>query len=191
MLNNGTTLIAGGADNSGTGIPAAEIYNPATGTFSATGSLNIPRSSHSATLLSNDTVLIAGGVDSSNNALASAELFNPGTGIFTPTGSLTNAREFHAAALLGNGLVLISGGYSDISGGLANLRDVAAAELFNPATGTFTVTGSLNVPRDNLTATALNGGLILIAGASARAEQTPVRPSFTIRVREPSHLRAV
>jgi hypothetical protein len=54
--------------------PGAELYNPATGTFTATGSLNTARDLHTATLLNNGMVLIAGGYGSSGY-LASAELY--------------------------------------------------------------------------------------------------------------------
>src|SRR5215831_9372603 len=62
---------------------------------------------------------------------------------FTATGSLTTTRAYHTATLLDNGMVLIAGGYNAGGGG----GYVAAAELYNPATGTFTTTGSLNATR--------------------------------------------
>ena len=51
----------------------------ASGTFQRTGSMNVARISHTATLLSNGEVLVAGGDNSSlgGNCPSSAELFNP------------------------------------------------------------------------------------------------------------------
>jgi hypothetical protein len=161
LLNNGVVLIAGGSSgSSGPGSQtlqaAAELYNPATGTFAATGNLNAPRFLHTATLLNNGMVLIAGG-GTGRSSLASAELYNPATGAFTPTGNLNIARQSHTATLLNNGMVLIAGG----AGATGYL---ASAELYNPATGTFTLTGSFVAGRSGHTATLLNNGMVLIAG---------------------------
>jgi hypothetical protein len=151
LLNNGMVLVAGGTDESGSGatLSSAELYNPATGSFTYTGSMNTPRQNHTATLLNNGMVLMAGG-----GGPPSAELYNPATGTFTPTGSLNTGRNSHTATLLNNGMVLVAGGYPDI----------ARAELYNPATGTFSYTGSMNTARFYHTATLLNNGMVLMAG---------------------------
>jgi hypothetical protein len=158
LLENGLVLIVGGENVSGVALAAAELYNPSTGTFSATGSLNTPRSAHTATLLDNGTVLIAGGSNTSGY-LASAELYNPSTGLFTTvTGSLNTARSTHTGTLLSNGMVLIAGGQNSSSGWLAS------AELYNPSTQLFTTVGNLNTARRSHTATGLNNGQVLIVG---------------------------
>ena len=170
----GAVLFAGGYN--GGALSSAERYNPATGAFAATGSLNTARYYHTATLLPNGLVLIAGGYNGS--ALAGAELYNPATGAFTATGSLNTARYYHTATLLPNGLVLIAGGYN---GGA-----LAGAELYNPGTGKFTTTGALNTARYYHTATLLNTGLVLVAGDTT-AVPWPA-PSFTTPPAEPSPL---
>jgi Kelch motif protein len=50
-LNDGTVMIAGGADANGQALTTAEIYNPSTGSFISTGSMTYPRKAHTATLL--------------------------------------------------------------------------------------------------------------------------------------------
>ncbi len=160
LLNNGLVLIAGGYNSNGP-LAGAELYNPTTGTFTSTGSLNTPREQNTATLLNNGMVLVAGGSGSSGY-LANAELYNPATGTFTYTGSLNTARVWHTATLLNNGLVLMAGGYGAVG---AYIGPSASAELYNPATGTFSyTTGSLTTARYSHTATLLNNGLVLMAG---------------------------
>jgi hypothetical protein len=121
--------------------------------FTATGSMQIARSGHAATLLPSGKVLVTGG----GNGIAdqTAELYDPVAMTFTPTaGNMINPRIRHTATLLGNGKVLIVG-----SGD-------ASAELYDPATNMFAVTGSLNHARTSPTATLLNTGKVLIVGGS-------------------------
>ena len=96
-----------------------------------TGSLNIPRSYHTATLLPNGKVLVAGG-QTNLNGLVSAEWYDPAAGTWRNTGSLGTARGRHTATLLTNGLVLVAGGNPT----------TASSELFNPATGTWSPTAN-------------------------------------------------
>ena len=154
---NGMVLIAGG-QGSGGALASAELYNPTTGTFAATGSLNTARLYHTATLLNDGTVLIAGGYDNNGNISASAELYNPATATFTPTLSLNTARYRHTATLLNSGMVLIAGGED------SNGNALASAELYNPAAGSFAIDGSLNTARILHTATLLNNGTDLMTG---------------------------
>ncbi len=158
LLANGQVLVTGGtASESGTTpLGSAELYDPATGTWTATGSLVGARHHHTATLLPNGQVLVAGGGNASGR-LSSAELFTPATGTWTSVSALGTARSSHTATLLANGLVLVTGGALD---GEPSTR----AELFNPATGTWTATGPLLHPRRNHTATLLANGRVLVTG---------------------------
>src|SRR5213076_2153914 len=110
LLPNGKVLVAGGGDINGIRA-SAELYDPASGTWSATGSLATARSGHTATLLPNGKVLVAGGYVSVGDPygefftitfFASAELFDPASGTWRATGSLATARDYHTATLLPN-----------------------------------------------------------------------------------------
>ena len=106
LLRNGKVLVIGG---SGTNQPgSAELYDPALGTWSLTGSLRTNRVGFTATLLTNGQVLVAG---SGSFGVTNTELYDPATGIWKTTGSLNEARQGHTATLLPNGKVLVAGGY--------------------------------------------------------------------------------
>ena len=164
LLNNGKVLIAGGLPvPGGSGLSSAELYDPATGTFTPTGSMASARSDQTATLLNNGKVLISGG--GTGNVcldLASAELYDSVTGTFTPTGNMTSGRVADSATLLNNGQVLVAGGLNCQSS--TGDYSLASSELYDPATGTFTPTGSMTSTREGQTATLLNNGKVLVAG---------------------------
>jgi hypothetical protein len=163
LLPNGRVLVAGGYGGCNASIcntlASAELYDPATGTFSPTGSMATPREDQTATLLSDGQVLITGGGEPGNISFASAELYNPATGAFTATGSMATARAGDTATLLTDGRVLIAGGQGPTAGDV-----LASAELYDPATGTFSPTGSMATARSDQTATLLSDGRVLIAG---------------------------
>ena len=170
-LPNGMVLIAGGVGVNGP-LATAELYDPTTGTFRPTGQLNVPRSIATATLLNNGLVLIAGGINSTG-ALSSAELYDPETETFALTGSMSMARYASTATLLNSGLVLVAGRSLPSAGADVPLN---GAELYNPATGTFTVTGNLNTARLYASATLLNNGTVLLAGGDGQTNpnSTPI-----------------
>ena len=110
-------------------------------TWSFTGNMNAYRTYHTSTLLTNGTVLVAGGRGIGTYNQNTAEIYNPSTGTFAPTGKLNIGRVYHAAALLQNGEVLIVGGQDIVN---TRINCLSSVELYNPSTGKFTVTGSLN-----------------------------------------------
>ena len=138
LLPDGRVLMVGGFHSPDGGstlvsLADAEIYDPVTGTFSLTGSLNDARYGHTATLLPSGKVLITGGYSTQQlDDLASAELYDPATGVFTRTGSMS-VKDGSVATLLFDGHVLITG-------------DAPTPELYDPATGSFALTGNMLVP---------------------------------------------
>lgn len=139
LLPNGKVLVAGGvgSDTCFTPTNSAELYDPDSGTWTPTGSLNTARSGHTATLLQNGLVLIAGGYD--GGYLNSAELYDPATGTWHPTASFKTIRaqtSTPSAPLLLNGKVLVVG-TSDADG--------FGTELYDPETGTWSRTSAPSV----------------------------------------------
>src|SRR5262245_9018006 len=124
LLRNGKVLITGGR----AGSASAELYNPSTGTFTATGSM-LTAGGGVPTLLNDGRLLIVG-VDN--------ELSVPPTGAFSATCGMFTPRKRYMRTVLADGRVLIAGVFS-ANGSSA----LASAELYDPSTGTFTATGSM------------------------------------------------
>lgn len=165
LLPSGKVLIAGGRPERFVHHTAsAELYDPATGMFTPTGSLNQARGNHTATLLLTGKVLVAGGGTTDFN-LSSAELYDPDTGTWAFTGSLHSVRgKTNQAVRLGDGRVLVAGGEGSVQGVI-----LQTAELYDPVTGTFSVTGSLNIARLAHTLTLLSDGKVLATGGISAA----------------------
>jgi N-acetylneuraminic acid mutarotase len=168
LLPDGKVLVCGGSSDLGD-LASAEVYDPATGTWTSTGSMTTPRRAHTATLLPNGKVLVTGGYN--DYSVASAEIFNPATGTWTATGSLISARGGHTATLLPNGKVLVCGGQRTRPSVVVIIPIIdptagylADAEVYDPATGTWTSTGSLPARIDSHTATLLPNGKVLVCG---------------------------
>lgn len=174
VLRDGRVLICGGTIGTSTNWTfhsSAEVYDPATRRFTATGSMSVPRESHTMTLLPNGEVLVAGGHNGRHAAIeifASAELYDPVSGAFRPTGSMTHLRHKHDAALLPDGRVLINGG-ADARDDLGTYRDT---EFFDAGLGMFVRGPDMHTERykHDGTSLTLSDGRILIGGGAAQAE---------------------
>jgi N-acetylneuraminic acid mutarotase len=173
LLPGGEVLVAGGwSTAAGEPLASAELYNPATGTWTATGSLGTARAEQSASLLGNGEVLVAGGVGTAGTALAGAELYNPATGTWTTTGSLSAAREGQGAVVLRSGDVLVTAGIPGATGPFA--------ELYTPATGQWSTADNgvsacsiTDACRNGSSATLLGNGDVLVAGGLLGLNSNP------------------
>ena len=163
-LPSGEVLVTGGLGVNGnyTSLSSAELYDPKKGKWIVTGSMSVGRTGFSATLLSNGQVLVAGGSDYQIRCYATAELYNPATGQWTLTGSMSQPRCLQSATLLPNGNVLVSGGVNSLYD--YSRPTVSGAEIYNPNTGTWTPTGSLNTSRADAATSLLQSGKVLTAG---------------------------
>lgn len=171
LLSNGKVLVVGGSD-SGLGFTdqaTAYLYDPATATWTQTGSMHTPRSQHTATLLPNGKVLVVGGFSQGEDApRETAELYDPTTGSWKQTGSMHTPRAHHTATLLPNGQVLVVGGLTNSRAASVTTTlpyyPTSTAELYDPTSGSWTQTGSLQMPLTEHTATLLPNGRVLVVG---------------------------
>jgi MYXO-CTERM domain-containing protein len=185
-------LVAGGfATVNGAALKSAEIYDPLSRRFTATGSLAVARGSHTATLLTTivtpvqapaDPVLIAGGADSAVTPLASLEIYDPTTGLFqTDPTPMAFPRFGHSATLFADRTVLLAGGttlplnqptptaaiytLTSLAGGVLNSTVTASVgQMANSRTG-------LASARIGTGQVLLTGGFVL-AGGSLQALQS-------------------
>jgi hypothetical protein len=177
MLQDSRVLLTGGDQNAGfrSQLASAEIYDPSSGAFTATGSMSTPREGHTATRLRDGRVLVVGGSPNGIQTTGSAEIYDPSSGSFSRTGHLNQPRVAHVAALLGSGKVLIAGGgRGGMPGGYISYD---TAEMYDPATSSFSpVRAHMKSDRVGAAAAKLSDGRVLIAGGkSGRVVMSRVR----------------
>jgi hypothetical protein len=182
LLTDGRVLLVGGDDyKSGAVSKLAELFDPATGKFTKTGSLRTSRSYAQAVLLPDGRVLVIGGAQATNTPsevdLDSSEIYDPTTGKFSDAAKMETPRTDFTAAKLANGKVLVAGGEDhSVTGDV--LLD--SAELYDPATGQFSPTGSMTVARSteggldwgNLYTGLLADSRVLFVGGAASGQAT-------------------
>lgn len=158
-LPDGRVLVVGGIGTAGR-LRSAELFNPVSGAWTSAGNTSVAHERHTATLLTDGRVLVVGGFGDAG-ALTTVELFNPATTTWSVTGKLRMGRGAQTATLLASGRVLVTGG----SGGNGvTLSSLVTAEVFNPAAGSWGLTGALVTPRHNHQAVLLTNGRVLVTG---------------------------
>lgn len=176
LLTNGEVLVMGGIGVNGNydSFASAEVYDPSKGKWTFTGNMTVGRTGHTVTLLKTGQVLVTGGSAYEITCYASAELYDPATGEWAATGNMTQPRCLHSATLLPNGNVLVAGGVSSLydSNTQSDTDTVTTAEIYNPATHTWTVTGGLNASRANAATTLLQNGKVLTVGGYNKTGQS-------------------
>ncbi len=160
-LPGGRVLVAGGNDGA-TRLSSAEVFNPATNAFTPVADMGTDRARAAASPLPDGRVLIAGGTNGA--PLSSAAVFDPATNSFSSAGlgAMSTARQAPVAAPLPDGRVLVSGGvFVEGVGGYQ-----ASAEVFNPATSSFSSAGigAMGTARTGAVAAPLPDGRVLVAG---------------------------
>jgi hypothetical protein len=157
LLLSGHVLVAGGCTVSDCSAHTAisELYDPASNTWSRTGSLSMARAGHTATLLANGEVLAVDGSD--GIILNTCELYDPSKGTWRSAPGTAYPRNLHVATRLQSGKVMITGGSSNYSARII-------AEIYDPTFNKWTASGTEVTPRFNHTSNLLTDGTVLLAG---------------------------
>lgn len=150
--------------------PSVESYESATGRMRSRANMLQPRWGHTATRLLDGRVLVTGGrentlmIDPYVATLRTAEIYNPASDTWQPTGSMRFSRIDHLAAILPDGRVLIAGGTTTED--IGPIDQVLQTEIFDPATGTFSLGPTLVHPHTSGNAVVLNDGRVLLLGGT-------------------------
>jgi hypothetical protein len=146
-------------------LDAPAIFDPGTGTLTKQGlwSLN---DTPSASLLPDGRVLVTGGNTDGGN-VNWADLFDAADGTFAGTGNMSFVRDAHTSTLLPASAVLVAGGATSYNPTARADNVTDSAEIYDPATGTFSPTGSMTTPRLEHAAVVLRNGQVLVTGGQA------------------------
>jgi hypothetical protein len=168
-------LVVGGTASSASSPPplaSAELYDPTTKTFTATGSMATARSGFGMVALANGKILVVGGIDptiaTGDQALASCEIYDPATGLWSAAASLSRPRNASVSVLLKNGNVLTTGGTQFVKSGTGTVISyLLSTEIYDPIADAWTAGPPMLSAHVGHTATALANGEVLIAGGQA------------------------
>jgi hypothetical protein len=116
--------------------------------------------------------LIAGGTDVHGVATAGCELFDPKANRWIRAGNMIRARAAHAATLLADGNVLVTGGWTGLS--IFPIEVLASAEVYHPATNSWTPVGAMHAPRELHSSIRLGDGRVLVVGGTNVAPGSPL-----------------
>jgi N-acetylneuraminic acid mutarotase len=190
-MADGRVLVAGGTSSLADQTTAitstlntAEIWNPATGTWSAAPMIGGRRLAPALTLLPNGRVMVSGGVEVTLffgvpiNAVSTTavQLYNPATNAWAAGTAMPAGRAGHHynQVTLADGRVLMTGGVLVPSLlGAANAAPIANADLYNPTTGSWSGTLLANA-RSLHAANRLPDGRVVVTGG---AQGTLTAPS--------------
>jgi N-acetylneuraminic acid mutarotase len=188
LLEDGRVLVAGGQMVVAPGTPpvtlaSAEIYDPAAGAWTATGSMHVRRAEPILTLLPDGRVFVSGAARAAGPDATSAEIYDPATGAWTRVADMSTPRSDHIQELLDDGRVLVAGGFSGTV--RAPSAYFASAEIYDPVSNTWTPTGSMTMPRADAEGVRLENGQVMAVGGNT-AISVPATRTNTAEIYDPT-----
>jgi len=173
VLRDGRVLVAGGLTGTTTATTVARLYDPATDTWSTTGSMSKTRFNHGAARLPDGRVLIAGGdfvATAFYDHQSTVEIYDPTSGTFTAGPALPTPRSQFATTVLGGGQVVVTGARSETSNVL----------IYDQAFGDWKTAAPMNVARRAHTALAMPGNRVLVIGGFTSPGVIPVMEQYDL-----------
>jgi hypothetical protein len=167
LLVDGRVLVAGGINwyiGEGKMYADCELFDPATGKWTATGSLSMPRNEQRMLRLDDGRVLAVGGYGPEDEPVASAELYDPASGRWQQTGAMPQPRAWFGHTKLRDDRVLVAGGYT----GARNKRTyLKSTVVYGPRTGRFSESTPMRRKRAGFAIALLADGRVLVCGGVA------------------------
>ena len=166
-------LIAGGATGSiiiPSPLASAELYNVLTRSVSVLPDMSLPRAGHGSVRLADGRILVTGGMTNGGVVTSNCEVFNPALLLFEAAPAMSSPRAGHGLTLLDDGRVLATGGVGDWQNAALNFIAAlntaqASAEIFDPATNTWSTLPDMAAPRFGHSSTKMfDGRVMLVSG---------------------------
>jgi hypothetical protein len=184
MVTGGTSSLVDTTSAITNTLNSTEIWNPATGTWSAAAAIGGRRLAPALTLLSTGQILVSGGVEVgfflgvpiSAVSTTACQRWNPATSAWTSAAAMVQGRAGHQynQVTLNDGRVLMTGGtYVPSLLGAASASPISGAETYNPATNAWSGT-TMGTARALHTATKLQDGTVLVCGGAQGTLTSPI-----------------
>jgi N-acetylneuraminic acid mutarotase len=176
LLCDGRVLVAGGFSSDSTASRTAAIYDPVADLWTKAKPMHFGHTYGTATLLQGSCrVLVAGGYD----ALNRSEVYDPVADQWTTSASsLSQTRFYHTATPLQDGRVVVAGGGYDE---LLVWYTLPNVDVYDPATGKWSLLASLHDERRSHAATLLRDGKLLVTGGSDGGQDDGVQAAVELQ----------